>query len=99
MILAHGFYVIDEFLGVPLCLAVVAFLAFFLLHGPARQSLVLSAFALIVGAPLLYVAFLVSFRMRAPYDRSFMTFLGGVACAPFVLGCIGVGLWFYRTKR
>jgi hypothetical protein len=99
VMLAHGFYVIDELLGFLLGFVGICLLAFFVLRGPPRQSLVLSVLALVVGAPLLYVAYLVSFRMEANYEHFFMLWLGGVACSPFVVGCIGVWLWFHRSKQ
>jgi hypothetical protein len=99
MILAHGFYVIDELFGLLFGFIGMCLLAIFVLRGPRRQSLVLSALALVIGAPLLFVAYMLCFRVQANYERSFMLWLGGIACSPFVVGCIGVWLWFHRKKQ
>lgn len=99
MILAHGFYVINEFIGLMLGIIGVSLLAFFLLRGPAQQSLVLSVLATIIGLPLLYAAYLVAFHTEPQYEKFSKLWMGGVACSPFILGCIGLCLWFRRRKH
>lgn len=99
MILAHGFNVINEFIGLMLGIIGVSLLAFFLLRCPAQQSLVLSVLATIIGLPMLYAAYLVAFRTEPQYERYFMLWMGGVACSPFILGCIGLCFWFRRRKH
>lgn len=99
MMLADGFYVIDAWISILLGLVAVVVLSFLVLRGPVRQSLVLSSFSVAIGVPLLFVAYYISFRMDTVYEQSYMQWMSGFACAPFVVGCIGLSLRLRRRKH
>lgn len=99
MIFAHGFYVIDAWITILLGLAGIAILSYFVLRGPAQQSLVLSALATLVGVPLLYLAYYISFQMETVHERAYLHWMSGFACGPFILGCIGLSLRLGRRKH